>query len=82
MEMYDCSKATALKLERQGKLTPYTFTGDRRKIYYDLKEIESIFELPSNFSNPEFTLMKTSWERSSASYLLSVSLLRYLTIFG
>ena len=44
MEMYDCSKATALKLERQGKLTPYTFTGDRRKIYYDLKEIESIFE--------------------------------------
>ncbi len=44
MNAYDFSKATVLKLEKQGKLTPFYYDEARRKPYYDIKEIESAFE--------------------------------------
>lgn len=44
MELYDFSKSTVLKLEKAGKLTPYYYDAARRKPYYDLAEIENIFE--------------------------------------
>jgi len=44
MERYDFSKSTVLKLEKLGKLTPYYYDGARRKPYYDLAEIENVFQ--------------------------------------
>lgn len=47
MERYDFSKATVLKLEKLGKLTPYYYDDARRKPYYDMAQIEKIFT-PAN----------------------------------
>ena len=44
MELYDFSKTTVLKLEKLGKLTPYYYDEARRKPYYDLAEIEKVFQ--------------------------------------
>lgn len=44
MELYDFSKATVLKLEKQGKLIPYYYDNARRKPYYDISELEKIFQ--------------------------------------
>lgn len=44
MQLYDFSKSTVLKLEKLGKLTPYYYDDARRKPYYDLAEIEKIFQ--------------------------------------
>ena len=37
-------KNTVLKLEKAGKLTPYYYDDARRKPYYDIEQIEKIFE--------------------------------------
>jgi len=44
MSTYEMSKASVLKLEKAGKLTPYYYNNSRRKPYYDIQEIEQIFE--------------------------------------
>ncbi len=44
MHLYDMSKSTVLKLESQGKITPYFYDDARRKAYYDVRQIERIFQ--------------------------------------
>jgi len=44
MERYDLSKSTVLKLEKLQKLTPYFYDESKRKAYYDLREIENVFQ--------------------------------------
>ena len=42
MSRYDIGKATVLKLEKQGKLTPLYYDSSRRKPFYDISEFEKI----------------------------------------
>lgn len=44
MQLYDFSKSTVLKLEKLGKLTPFYYDDCRRKPYYDIQEVESVFQ--------------------------------------
>jgi hypothetical protein len=43
MQMYDISKWTILKMEKEGKLKPYSYNLEGRKTYYDIREVNKLF---------------------------------------
>jgi hypothetical protein len=44
MAMFDISKYVLIGLENEGRLSPMAFNEGGRKIYYDIREVNKLFQ--------------------------------------